>query len=107
MPANANTRHAVARSTGSTTLAAKAEEGWTLVCLNHGAENPQPSRGTVWKAAAHPEGWCPKCALIAKGKAEKITDGLLPVPTTPTAKKTASKKPAAAGKLATTKGEVA
>ena len=55
MPANATTRHAVARSTGSTTLAAKAEEGWSLTCLNHGTENPQPSRGAVWKAAAHPE----------------------------------------------------
>jgi hypothetical protein len=99
MPANANTRHAVARSTGSTTLANKAKEGWTLVCLNHGTENPQPSRGTVWKAAAHPEAWCPKCKAIAAGKAEKINDGLLPIPTTPT-KKAAPKKPSTKGKVA-------
>jgi hypothetical protein len=106
MPANANTRHAVARTSGATTLATKAEEGWSLVCLNHGTENPQPSRGAVWKAAAHPEAWCTKCKAIAAGKAEKITDGLLPIPTPP--KKAAPKKPAAATKAAaTTKGKVA
>jgi hypothetical protein len=90
MPSNATTRHAVARSTGATTLATKAEEGWTLVCLNHGTENPQPSRGAVWKADVQPEAWCPKCTLIAAGKAEKITDGPLPIPT----KKAAPKKSA-------------
>jgi len=94
MPANSTTRHAVARSTGSTTLAQKEEDGWSLVCLNHNTSNPQPSRGAVWKAAAHPEEWCPKCKAIAAGKAEKITDGLLDVPT-PTTKKAAPKpKPA-------------
>ncbi|MGA8247099.1 MAG: hypothetical protein WB797_09350 [Nocardioides sp.] len=93
MPANATTRHAVARSTGSTTLANKTDEGWTLVCLNHGTANPQPNRGAVWKAAAHPEAWCPKCKAILAGKAEKITEGLLPIPT-PTTKKAAPKKPA-------------
>jgi hypothetical protein len=105
MPANANTRHAVARSTGATTLANKAEEGWTLVCLNHGSENPQTSRGAVWKAAAHPEAWCPKCKAIAAGKGEKITDGLLPIPT-PT-KKAAPKKPATKAAATTSKGKVA
>ena len=91
MPANSTTRHAVARTTGSTTLANKAEQGWTLLCLNHGTENPQPSRGAVWKAAAHPEAWCPKCKIIAAGKADKITEGLLPVPT-PATKKEAAKR---------------
>jgi hypothetical protein len=104
MPANSTTRHAVARSTGATTLGLKADEGWTLTCLNHGTENPQPSRGAVWKVAGHPETWCPKCKAIAAGKAAQITDGLLPIPT-PT-KKAAPKRPAA-GKAATTKGKVA
>jgi hypothetical protein len=106
MPANATTRHAVVRSIGSTTLAQKQEDGsWSLVCLNHRSENPQPSRGLVWKAAAHPEAWCPKCKTIAAGKAEKITDGLLTIPT-PTTKKAAPKKPATKA-AATTKGKVA
>src|SRR4051812_15990093 len=106
MPSNATTRHATARSTGSTTLALKAEDGWSLVCLNHGTANPQPSRGAVWKAAAHPEDWCPKCKAIAAGKAAPITDGLLPIPTTPTTKKAAPKKPSAS-KATPAKGKVA
>ena len=104
MPANATTRHAVARSTGATTLGLKAEDGWSLTCLNHGTENPQPSRGAVWKIAGHPEDWCPKCKQIAAGKADKISDGLLPIPT-PT-KKAAPKKPTTR-KPATAKGKVA
>lgn len=104
MPANATTRHAVCRATGSTTLALKQEDGWSLVCMNHGTENPQPSRGAVWKAAAHPEDWCPKCGLIAKGKADKITDGLvaIPAPKKATPKKPTAKPVAAAKKPSTT-----
>lgn len=80
----------------------KAEDGWTLVCLSHGTENPQPSRGAVWKAAAHQEEWCAKWNAIAAGKADKITDGLLPIPTT--TKKAAPRK-AATRKRATAKGK--
>src|SRR4051794_8637204 len=105
MPANSTTRHAVCRSTGSTTLALKHEDGtWNIECLNHGAKTEASSRGGAWKVAPKPEGWCPKCKVIAAGKAERITEGLLDL-SAPTTKKAAAKKPAskatAAAKKAT------
>lgn len=92
MPANATTRHAVCRSTGSTTLALKQQDGsWNVECLNHGATTTAPSRGAAWKVAPKPEGWCAKCNAIAAGKADMLEDGLLDIPTPTSAKKAASK----------------
>ena len=97
-------RHAIARSTGATTLAQKAEDGWTVQCLNHRATVTVPNRGKAWTTGSHPQDFCPKCKAIAAGKADKITGDRLDVPKagrkpprkspTPSTKKTASKKPA-------------
>src|SRR4051812_31576533 len=104
MPANATTRHAVCRSTGSTTLALKQEDGsWNVACLNHGATATASSRGEAWKVAPKPEGWCPKCKAIAAGKADKPEDGLLDTPA-PTAAKKATTKSAKAKSAVPTKG---
>ena len=91
-------RHAVVRSTGATTLARKEGDEWKIDCLNHGASATAPSRGAAWKVASHPQDFCPKCKTIAAGKAEKITEGRLDLPTAKkpaTKKTTAAKKPAA------------
>ncbi|HZJ05388.1 MAG TPA: hypothetical protein VFD59_07950 [Nocardioidaceae bacterium] len=96
-------RHAIARSTGATTLAQKAEDGWTVQCLNHRATVTVPNRGKAWTTGSHPQDFCPKCKAIAAGKADKITGGRLDIPkkaapkkaparkTTPTTKRVASK----------------
>ena len=95
-------RHAIARSTGATTLAQKADDGWTVQCLNHGATVTVPNRGKAWTNGSHPQDFCPKCKAIAAGKADKISGDRLDVPKakptrkspTPSTKKAASKKPA-------------
>ena len=92
MPATANTRHAVSRSTGATTYTRKENDEWTTTCLNHKAETTAPNRGAAWKNGSTPAQFCPKCKTIASGKAEKITDGLLDLPATP-AKKPAKPAP--------------
>lgn len=92
-----NTRHAVSRSTGATTYTREEADEWKTTCLNHGTETTAPNRGAAWKNGSTPAQFCPKCKMIASGKAEKITDGLLDLSTTPTKKsaKAAPKKPAA------------
>ena len=106
MPANATTRHAACRSTGATTLARKQDDGsWSIECLNHRASTTAPNRGGAWKVAPKPEGWCPKCKAIAAGKAEKIEDGLLDIPT-PTPKKSAKPAPKPATKATATAKKV-
>ncbi|MFC7494539.1 MULTISPECIES: hypothetical protein [unclassified Nocardioides] len=94
MPATANTRHAVSRSTGATTWTRKEADEWKTTCLNHGAETSAPNRGAAWKNGSTPAQFCPKCKSIAAGKAEKLAVGLLdlPTPTTKKAAKPASKK---------------
>jgi hypothetical protein len=94
MPSNP-VRHAVARATGSTTLARKVGDEWQITCLNHGSETTAPvegSRSKAWQLASHPQDWCAKCGLIAKGKADKITGDRLDIPKAP-AKKAPAKKP--------------
>lgn len=91
MPETSNrVRHAVTRSTGATTWTRKDGDDWRTTCLNHGAETTATSRGPAWKNGSTPANFCPKCRTIAAGKAEKITEGRLDLPT---AKKTAAKKP--------------
>ena len=94
MPATANTRHAVSRSTGATTYTRKENDEWTTTCLNHKAETTAPNRGAAWKNGSTPAQFCPKCKVITQDKAPKITEGLLDLPTTPTKKAAAKKAPA-------------
>lgn len=94
MPATNNTRHAIARSTGATTLAQKGDDGWTVRCLNHGATVTVPSRGKAWTTGSHPQDFCPKCKVIAAGKADKITGDKLDIPEVKPARKSAAKKSA-------------
>ncbi len=68
-----NIRHAIARSTGATTYAAKGEDDWTVQCLNHGATVAVPNRGKAWTTGSHPQDFCPKCKQIVAGKADKVT----------------------------------
>lgn len=93
MPATANTRHAVSRSTGATTWTRKEGEVWTTDCPNHGATTTAPYRGAAWKSGSTPAQFCAKCKASAAGKAEKLADGLRDLPT-PTAKKAAPKRTA-------------
>lgn len=88
----ARCRHAVARSTGATTWTRKAGDEWKIDCLNHKAATTAPSRGKAWTTGAHPESFCPKCKVIAAGKADRITDERLPIPTAKPARKAAAKK---------------
>jgi hypothetical protein len=83
-------RHAVSRSTGATTWTRKDGNEWRTTCLNHGTETTATARGAAWKNGSTPATFCPKCKAIMAGKAEKITDGRLDLPTP----KTAAKKPA-------------
>lgn len=94
MPASNNVRHAVSRSTGATTWTRKEDDQWTTTCLNHKAETTAPNRGAAWKNGSTPAQFCPKCKTIVAGKAPKITEGRLDLPSTPTStKKALSKKP--------------
>lgn len=62
-------RHAIARSTGATTLARKDGDNWLVSCLSHStAAEPTESRTVAWKLGSHPQDWCSKCAPIAKGQ---------------------------------------
>lgn len=87
-----NIRHAIARSTGATTLARKCEDGWTVQCLNHGATVTVPSRGKAWTTDSHPQDFCTKCKPTAAGKADKITGDRLDLPTAKPVKKAAARK---------------
>lgn len=96
--ASNSVRHAVARTTGSTTWTRKDGEEWKIDCLNHGATTTAPNRGKAWTTGSHPQDWCPKCKAIAAGKAAKITGPRLDLPTPTTEGKAAPKtaaKPAA------------
>lgn len=86
-------RHAVSRSTGTTTWTRKDGDEWRTTCLNHAAETTASARGAAWKNGSTPSSFCPKCKVIVAGKAEKITTGRLDLPT-PTTKKAAAKSPA-------------
>jgi hypothetical protein len=96
MPENSTrVRHAVSRSTGATTWTRKDGDEWRTTCLNHGAETTASARGQAWKNGSTPANFCAKCKAIAAGKAEKITEGRLDLPTAKaTAKKAAPKQPA-------------
>jgi hypothetical protein len=83
-------RHAVSRSTGSTTWTRKEGDEWKTTCLNHGTETTAKARGQAWKNGSTPATFCPKCKAITSGKLEKITGDRLPIPT---AKKTPTKSP--------------
>jgi hypothetical protein len=101
MPATANTRHAVSRSTGATTWTRKEGDGWKTTCLSHKAETTAPNRSAAWKNGSAPAQFCPKCNATTEGKAEKLPAGLLGLPT-PT-KKAAPNKPTTAKKAASPK----
>lgn len=92
-------RHAVARSTGSTTWARKEGDQWKIDCLNHKATTTAPSRGKAWTTGSHPQDFCAKCKQIEAGKLEKITGPRLDLPgtkpTPPPRKKAAPSKPSA------------
>lgn len=80
-------RHAVARSTGATTLARKDGDEWAVECLSHQAATTADSRATAWRTASKPESFCSGCAAIVKGKAERVSGERVAIPTTPTEKK--------------------
>ena len=95
MPDKSNpVRHAVARSTGATTYAHKTDDGWRVLCLNHGAATTVASRGPAWKTASHPQDFCSTCGKIDAGKAGKITEGRLDAPTSPAKKQAPAKRAA-------------
>jgi hypothetical protein len=75
-----NMRHAVARSTGATTLARKGADGWDVTCLSHNKTVVVASRATAWTTSSHPQDWCPKCKAIAAGKGKPVTGDKVPVP---------------------------
>lgn len=95
-------RHAVSRSTGSTTWTRKDGDEWKTTCLNHGSETTASARGAAWKNGSTPANFCAMCKAIASGKAEKITGPRLDLPTPSSkgaakepAKPTTARKPAA------------
>ncbi len=88
-------RHAVSRSTGSTTWTRKDGDEWRTDCLNHGTTTTANARGAAWKNGSTPSNFCAKCKSIVAGKLEKITDGRLDLPTPTSKGKAAPKKPAA------------
>ena len=94
MPASNNVRHAVSRSTGTTTWTRKEGDEWKTTCLDHSAETTAPNRATAWKNGSTPAQFCRKCKAIVAGKAEKVTGPRLdlPAPAKVVAKKTASAK---------------
>lgn len=97
-PTNSPIRHAVARTTGSTTHTSRQADGsWLSICINHNSTASAPNRSKAWTTGSHPEAWCPACKAIAAGKKPKITEGRLDLPTTKKtpAKKAAPKKPTA------------
>jgi len=87
-------RHAVSRSTGATTWTRKEGDEWKTTCLSHKTETTAPNRAAAWKNGSTPAQFCPNCALIVSGKAEKLATGLIDLPA-PITKKAAPKKPAA------------
>jgi hypothetical protein len=95
MPASNNVRHAVSRSTGTTTWTRKDGDEWKTTCLNHSAETTAPNRAVAWKNGSTPAQFCPKCKAIVAGKADKVTGPRLDLPT-PTPTKAAAKKTASA-----------
>lgn len=80
MPATSNTRHAVSRATGATTFVRPVKGVWTATCLNHAQNADAANRTAAWKMGSTPSLFCPKCKAISAGKADKLADGLLPVP---------------------------
>jgi hypothetical protein len=82
MPATANTRHAVSRSTGATTWTRKDGDEWKTTCLNHAAETTAPNRSAAWKNGSTPAQFCTKCKAIASGKTDKLAVGLIDLPAT-------------------------
>lgn len=80
MPATTNTRHAVSRATGATTFVRPVKGVWTATCLNHSQTASAANRTAAWKMGSTPSLFCAKCKAISAGKAEKLADGLLPVP---------------------------
>ena len=93
-------RHAVVRSTGATTWTHKDGDEWKCECLNHGTSTTAPTRAAAWTTGTRPQNWCATCKRIAAGKVERRTDGLLPLPATPTAKAKAGKVTKTASKVA-------
>ena len=96
-----NYRHAVSKQTGATTLAFRADRAqWKVLCMNHGTETTVANRGEAWTTSSHPATFCAKCKAIVAGKAKRITEPRLSLPTpgdkvaakTTTARKAAAKK---------------
>ena len=93
-------RHAISRSTGSTTWTRKDGDEWRTTCLDHGSEVTASARGAAWKNGSTPANFCAKCKAITAGKLGKISGDRLPIPTAkatvkePTAMKAATKKTA-------------
>lgn len=79
-PSTPPARHAIARSTGATTLARKLGGGWTVECLSHGATTTVPGRSAAWLAGSHPQDYCPTCAQIVAGTAERVTGERVAIP---------------------------
>ncbi len=92
-PANPPARHAIARSTGATTLARKLGDGWTIECLSHGATTAVPGRSAAWLAGSHPQDYCATCAKIVAGTAGRVTGERVAIPE-PDAKPTPKAKAA-------------
>lgn len=88
MPATTTrVRHAVSRSTGATTWTRKDGDEWKTTCLNHGSETAVAARAAAWKNGSTPALFCAKCKAIASGKADRVTVGLVELPSKQPAKK--------------------
>jgi len=74
-PATPPVRHAIARTTGATTLARKRGDGRTIECLSHGATTTAPNRSVAWIVGSHPQGYCSTCAAIVAGKGDRRGQG--------------------------------
>jgi len=81
-PATPPVRHAIARTTGATTLARKRGDGRTIECLSHGATTTAPNRSVAWIVGSHPQGYCSTCAAIVAGKVERVTGERVALPAT-------------------------
>ena len=51
------------RETGTYVEVARGSSGWSVTCLDHGEGRTVPRRLDAERAAAHPRGWCRRCAV--------------------------------------------
>lgn len=79
-PATPPVRHAIARTTGATTLARKLGDAWEISCLSHGAKTTAPNRSAAWISGSHPQDYCATGAAIVAGTAERVTGERVAIP---------------------------